>query len=187
MAPRDAIDRSGVCAKHWINLQPPPQFTLTADRDFGDNPGMESLREQSAASTAPARPKGRFGVVRDRKAMGRARASNGHDILPGVRDGRSLIARRYRDIVRAIVADQGGAAQISEARLQLVRRFSAAAVLAEQMESRLANGEQIDIAEHALLASTLVRIARRIGVNRVPRDVTPSPSVVEYLREAADA
>ena len=41
------------------------------------------------------------------------------------------------------------------------------------MESRLANGEQIDISEHALLASTLVRIAQRIGLNRVPRNVTP--------------
>jgi hypothetical protein len=67
--------------------------------------------------------------------------------------------------------------------LQLVRRFAAAAVLAEQMESRLANGEQIDIAEHAVLCSTLVRIAQRIGINRVPKTIVPS--LDDYLEAAA--
>jgi hypothetical protein len=67
-------------------------------------------------------------------------------------------------------------------RLQLVRRFAAAAVLAEQMESRLANGEQIDIQEHALLCSTLTRLAQRIGIERRARDVTP-PDPLRYARE----
>jgi hypothetical protein len=58
-------------------------------------------------------------------------------LLPDV-DGRSAIARRYRDIVSAILVDQGGADQCSEARKQLIRRFAAASVLAEQMEAALA-------------------------------------------------
>jgi hypothetical protein len=119
--------------------------------------------------------------VRGRKVYGRSRISNGHDVLPDV-DGRSVIARRYRDIANAIFVDQsGGADQCSEARKQLIRRFAAAAVLAEQMESRLANGEQINIQEHATLSSTLVRLAQRIGIDRVARDVTPS--LDEYLRQ----
>jgi hypothetical protein len=118
--------------------------------------------------------------VRGRKVYGRSRISNGHDVLPDV-DGRSVIARRYRDIANAIFVDQaGGADQCSEARKQLIRLF-AAAVLAEQMESRLANGEQINIQEHATLSSTLVRLAQRIGIDRVARDVTPS--LDEYLRQ----
>ena len=60
-------------------------------------------------------------------------------------------------------------------------RFAAAAVLAEQMESRLANGEQIDIQEHALLCSTLTRLAQRIGIERRARDVTP-PDPLHYAR-----
>jgi hypothetical protein len=60
--------------------------------------------------------------------------------------------------------------------MQLIRRFAAAAVLAEQMQARLANVEQIDIAEHALLVSTLVRVAQRIGINRVSRDISPTLS-----------
>jgi hypothetical protein len=108
---------------------------------------------------------------RPAKAEARSRVSNGEDILPGV-DGRSTIARRYRDISCAMLADMGGAEMCSESRLQLVRRFSAAAVLAEQMEATLANGGEIDIAEHCQLASTMVRLATRLGIERVPRDVT---------------
>ena len=68
----------------------------------------------------------------------------------------------------------------SESRKQLIRRFAASAVLAERMEAQLANGQQISITEHALLCSTLARLVTRIGIDRVPRDVTPS-SLREYL------
>jgi hypothetical protein len=108
-----------------------------------------------------------------RKSHGRSRVSNGRDVLPDV-DGRSVIARRYRDILAALASDQGGADHMSEARVQLCRRFAALAVQAEQMESALARGEPIDLQQHALLASTLVRLASRIGIDRVPRDVTPT-------------
>jgi hypothetical protein len=115
-----------------------------------------------------------------RKAQARSRLSNGRDVLPNV-DGRSLVARRYRDIVCAVASDQGGVEQLSEARLQLIRRFSGASVLAEQMEARLARGEEIDIQQHALLVSTMVRVAQRIGIDRVPRDVVPTLS--DYLKQ----
>ena len=106
-------------------------------------------------------------------------------MLPGV-DGRSVIARRYYDIQTAIIVDQGTASLISEARLQLIRRFSAAAVMAEMLEAKLANGETIDIAEHALLTSTMVRVAQRIGIDRIPKDLEPS-SLNDYLASKAAA
>lgn len=107
-----------------------------------------------------------------RKPEAKSRVSNGVDVLPNV-DGRGLVARRYRDIAAAIAADQGGVDHISETQLQLIRRFAAAAVLAEAAEARLANGEQINIGEHALLSSTLVRIAQRIGIVRRSRNIVP--------------
>jgi hypothetical protein len=55
------------------------------------------------------------------------------------------------------------------------------------MESRLANGEQIDIQEHATLSSTLVRLAQRIGIDRVLRDVTPSLADIAEEIERAKA
>lgn len=118
--------------------------------------------------------------IQNRKPHGRSRLTNKKDLLPGV-DGRTVVYRRFRDIASQVALDQGGLDQLSEARLQLVRRFAAAAVLAERMEARLANGEEINIAEHGLLCSTLVRIAQRIGINRVPRDV--SLTLADILRE----
>ena len=118
-----------------------------------------------------------------RKVYARSRVSNGRDLLPGI-DGRSTVARRYRDIASAILADQGGADACSEARKQLVRRFAAAAVLAERLEGALARGEQIDTGEHATLSSTIVRIASRIGIDRRACDITPS--VAEYLEATSE-
>src|SRR3984893_3781455 len=74
--------------------------------------------------------------VERRSSKQRSRMTNGTALLPDI-DGRSAIARRLKDITSAILADQGGADQCSQSRLQLVRRFAAAAVLAEQLESRL--------------------------------------------------
>jgi hypothetical protein len=130
-------------------------------------------------NSAPKSSADRAAVER-RSSKQRSRMTNGTALLPDI-DGRSAIARRFKDITSAILADQGGAEQCSETRLQLVRRFAAAAVLAEHLESRLANGEQIDIQEHALLCSTLTRLAQRIGTERRQRDVTPS--LQQYLAE----
>ena len=109
-----------------------------------------------------------------------SRLSNGRDVLPDV-DGRSVLARRYRDIMGAVVSDQGGAEHLSEAQLQLIRRFSAASMLAEQLEARLAQGEQVNIQEYSVLVSTLVRVAQRIGIERRAKNVTPSLN--QYLSD----
>jgi hypothetical protein len=65
-------------------------------------------------------------VVHDPKSKARSRVTNHQDLLPGI-DGRSIIARRYRDIATAVIGDQGGIDRLSEARVQLVRRFAACA------------------------------------------------------------
>lgn len=83
---------------------------------------------------------------------------------------RAIRAQRHHDIVAAIVRDQGKADRQSEVRLQLIHRFAALAVLAEQMERRLARGGEINIAAHALLSSTLVRLAQVIGIDRATPD-----------------
>jgi hypothetical protein len=123
-------------------------------------------------------------VVRARKGRQflesyHSRVSNGRDVLPNV-DGRLLIARRYRDITSAIMVDQGGADQCSECRKQLIRSFAAAAALAEHLEEQLARGEAIDIQQHASLCSTMVSVARHLGVDQVlRRNVT----LAQYLEE----
>jgi hypothetical protein len=117
-----------------------------------------------------------------RKPEARSAVTNGRDVLPGV-DGRTLIARRYHDIMSAILIDQGGEDRCSESRKQLIRRFAAAALLAEQMEARLCTGQEVNIQDHALLTSSLVRVAQRIGINRVAKIV---PTLADYLDAQAE-
>jgi len=138
---------------------------------------MKSPVSQPATARSPgaARP-----GLAPRTSNNRSRVTNGREVLPGV-DQRSAIARRYHDVVSMIVGDQGGVDRLAEARLQLIRRFAASAVLAEQMEARLAAGEQINIAEHAQLTSSMVRVAQRIGINRRAKDITPT--LAKYLQD----
>jgi hypothetical protein len=138
---------------------------------------------------------------RDRKSHGRARLTNARALLLDQVDGRSALYRRYRDVANQILADQGGIDQCSESRKHLIKRFAAAAVLSEQIETRIVNGEQVDVAAFAQLSSTLVRIVNHLGLERIPRVVNglvgevidgnvelPSrPSWSSPLRDAAAA
>jgi hypothetical protein len=99
-------------------------------------------------------------------------------VLPDV-DGRSVVARRYRDIMGAVISDQGGAEHLSEAQLQLIRRFSAASMLPSRSRRALAQGVQVNIQEYSVLVSTIVRVAQRIGIERRAKNVTPS--LKQYL------
>ena len=101
-----------------------------------------------------------------------SRVSNGRVMLAGV-DGRSMRARRYRDLCRAIFIDQGGEDRLSETRKQLIRRFASLGVQAEELEARLVRGETVDLGAQSVIASTMVRIASRIGINRMPKNITP--------------
>ena len=94
-----------------------------------------------------------------------------------------MIARRYRDILSELVSDMGGLDRMTEARLQLCRRFAAIAVEAEAMEAKLACGERIDLGEHALLSSTLCRLASRLGIERRQKQIMP---LSDYLSAKAE-
>ena len=67
----------------------------------------------------------------------------------------------------------GGLDRCSEIRVHLIRRFAALACMAEQLEAALARGETIDLQDHALIASTMVRLATRIGIDRRAKNIVP--------------
>jgi hypothetical protein len=119
--------------------------------------------------------------VASRKACGRSRLSNDATLLAGV-DMRSIVGRRYKDLIRAIVADQGGIERLAEARIQLIRRFAGIGCLAEAAEARMALGQEFDVGEYVQLASTMSRIAARIGINRTAKDAL---SLKEYVTAPA--
>jgi hypothetical protein len=130
-----------------------------------------------------AMAKARQNWTKDRRAkVNKSRVTNGRDLLVGI-DGRSIIARRYRDIAGAIISDMGGASECSATLIELIRRFAATSCLCEAMEARLINGETISGPEHSLLCSTSCRLAQRIGIRRIPKSVR-TPSLSEYLETA---
>jgi len=128
-------------------------------------------------------PPGRAIRATDLGRRERAQIKNGAVDLPRVVDGRTSLAKRFRDIVAQLTADQGG--DLSEVRVQLVRRFAGASVLAEQTEAQIICGQLVDLSEYAQLISSSVRVAQRIGIDRVPKIITPSLS--DYLGQKADA
>lgn len=120
-----------------------------------------------------------------RQSFGKSAVTNGTTILPDI-DGRSKEARRFKDIASQIVTDQGGLELCAEARLQLIRRFSACCVMAEQMEANLASGKNINIVEHSMLTNAIVKVAARIGIDRRSRNIIPT--LRDYLDDqTADA
>lgn len=177
-------DDAPAAARHGPNSaphQPPSRAAQPPGAPVGAKHQTRTPRPR------PSRATKRVPLGKARKPDARSRVTNGHDILPNV-DNRSQVARRYFDISSAIIADQGGLDRLAEARLQLVRRFAAAAVMAEQMEAALARGETIDISQHALLVSSLCRLSNRIGINRRAREVlTTLEGYLEARAEEAEA
>ena len=120
----------------------------------------------------------------------RSRLTNHRDLLPGV-NGRSAAARRFRDLVSSYIADMGGIDRCGEIKLGLLRRLAATTVQAELLEAKMVNDEEVDISTLCILASTSLRLASRLGLERQAREVGPSlgdmlrPRKGQYTRESA--
>jgi hypothetical protein len=114
------------------------------------------------------------------KPTARTRVSNGKALFLEAVDGRSLIARRYREILGQLVSDIGG--DPSEAQSILTRRAATLAVWCEQREMELAKGEEFNIADFTSATNTLRRVLNDLGLERRMRDITPS--IDSYLRQS---
>jgi hypothetical protein len=112
--------------------------------------------------------------------FGRSKVSNSPDLLLG-KDARSVTARRFRDLVQQLLADAGGIENCSTAKILLLRRLAACSVLAEMMEAKAVDGEDVNIGEICTLASTAVRLTAKVGMSRHKKNITPTLS--RYLEE----
>ena len=119
-------------------------------------------------------------------AVSRSRITNQSALfLEGV-DGRTAIARRWRDLYGEIIADLGGAAALSEVERQLARRCATLSVEAEAMEAASAGGDgELDVDRYVVLTNALGRAASKIGLRRRARDVTPD--LQDYVASQAEA
>lgn len=98
------------------------------------------------------------------------RKGNASFSLAGV-DGRSLMARRFREIVTGIEMDLGG--DLTEAQRHLVARSATLAIWCEERETELGEGGEFDATQYATISNALRRLLSDLGLERRARDVTP--------------
>ncbi|WP_244571229.1 hypothetical protein [Mesorhizobium carmichaelinearum] len=123
--------------------------------------------------------------IADTKAYGRSAVTNGSTLLPGV-DGRSIWARRFRDLLGQHVADLGGEGAVSEAERSIARRATALEVELERLELRFATAGEAEAADldlYSRASNTMRRHFEALGLQRRQRDITPS--LRDQMRGAA--
>jgi hypothetical protein len=111
----------------------------------------------------------------------RTRVTNGRDMLPGV-DGRTMWARRLRDLVSIHIADLGGPGACSEAEKSIIRRAATITIELERLERRFAlagEASEGDLDLYSRLSNTLRRLLDVTGLHRRSRDITPT--IDEYI------
>ena len=109
----------------------------------------------------------------------RTRRGTGAVVLSNV-DGRTAMARRFREIVTGIEQDLGG--DLTEAQRAILARAATLAVWCEERESELARGEEFDASAYAAASNAIRRLLSDLGLKRVPRDVT---SLADYINGRA--
>jgi hypothetical protein len=80
----------------------------------------------------------------------------------------------WDNLSRNIAADLGGEDNLSSVQKTLIEAFVGVSIQLTDINMRGLQGEKVDLSELSLAASTLVRIATRIGITRQPRDVGSS-------------
>src|ERR1700734_1602054 len=87
----------------------------------------------------------------------RSAVTNDPLLLRGV-DGRSMVARRYRDVAIALADDLGGQEKLSEPSKILVRQAAALTVQVEGLQSKIVAGEDVDLEQLTRLSNALSRM-----------------------------
>jgi hypothetical protein len=114
----------------------------------------------------------------------RSKVSNGSRLFLEQIDGRSAMARRFKDLVHDFTGDLGGRDMLSEGQKQLVRRTALISSLCEQMEAEAVQElATFDVDKYVVLVNCLV--CETLGLKRVPREVEITP--MDRLRAYQDA
>lgn len=115
------------------------------------------------------------------KAQFKTKRGNGAFMLDGV-DGRSLMARRFREIAAGIEADLGN--DLTEAERAIAARATTLAIWCEDAEAALARGDDFDVTTYSTAANAMRRLLADLGLGRRAKDVTPD--LATYLEGKAN-
>ena len=150
--------------------------------------GSSSIRTLGGPQTmVTVNRAGFFRILLDgRKPEARSRVGNGSSLFLAQAggeplDGRTLMARVFRDTLDAFVGDLGGRDAISEAEYQLARRAAAVSVECLRAETYQAAGRELDIDAYVKAVGALNRALLSIGLQRRPKDVSALAGLFEEM------
>ena len=115
--------------------------------------------------------------------VARSRVTNRSKAFLGA-DGRTAVARRWRDVYAALTEDLGGESHVSEAERQLARRAATLVVTAELAEAAMAAGGECDSESYCRLVNALSRVLSKLGLKR---HATQPPRLAELLNQGKSA
>ena len=97
-------------------------------------------------------------------------------------DKSSAAARFFDKMVREVEIDLGGPGELTRIKNELVRAFCGSAVTLRYLNHQVMLGEisEIDLTGYATMASTMLRIGSRLGLERHAKDMTPSVKDIEH-------
>lgn len=115
-------------------------------------------------------------------------ASNPLEIAGKKVDGRSVLARRYRDYCVDLLSDLATDAP-STAQVSLIRRAATLEMMAQTFEDRFAANGDTDTEKYFALIGRQCTVLERLGLQRRAKDVTPKPvnAWADMVRGGADA
>src|ERR1700733_641059 len=95
-------------------------------------------------------------VAVERSPRLRSRVTNGSKMVAGL-DGRTAVARRFRDLQISYADDLGGAAVLTEAQRTLIAQTATLQVQAERVQAAVLNGDSVDAEQLTRLANSVAR------------------------------
>ena len=87
-------------------------------------------------------------------------------------DGRLRARKKFDAIARGVAQDIAGNNQLSTVQLHLIEAFAGVAIHVNNLTARLLRGEDVNVLEHSQAISTMVRVAQRIGIHRLAREIS---------------
>jgi hypothetical protein len=90
-----------------------------------------------------------------------------------------------REVIELHISDLGGIEAASEAEKSIIRRAATLTIELERLEAKFSTGKALDtdLDMYQRCSNSLRRLLEAVGIQRRPRDVTPSVS--EYLASKA--
>jgi hypothetical protein len=95
-------------------------------------------------------------------------------------DQRTVAFKMFENLVASVIQDAGGESEISTVQRELIEAFAGVAIRVNDLNTRGLAGQPVNLSELSPAASTLTRLASRIGTRRAPREV---PDLQHYLAQ----